>query len=799
MGRKFGDNLSNTHTPQSSSIKKVVRVRRTTPQSKSSSTQSTPRRLHHHHVGREHKVMLEPGPVGLQLEPVKEDPKYGCRVVRFVDGGPKNPGQARQSGKIQPGDLVVEAEVSSEVSVTYEDIIRALKKTHMRRELTVRSVWDPSFLETQSSLKLHLPTASASSSSSSSSSSSPSSTTETPGKLEETAPLNLPPSGGSLSRQVSEDDKTHSTSNTYQSTPNHQNRQLSSSSEMNPFQHFETAATSAPGTPNRATPTMEGIRNQSSPILPQSSSSAHVQDIGMDISMIHSPSEVVLLSQAWKTPGVIRVEAKKGHSNGPLIIPLYQVGQYQLPPIPPPPPPMPNRSRISEGNRSNDTSQYCTPPSTGPFTPQTAEVERPSNRPYNEQFSLHRHQQMDTPSSIVVTPPQLAASPLSTIHSSGPISQVSPLPPNLSVLDKIMSDACGDCVPTPTPPRMDAQTFFAIGTTPALCSPRPPAFSTPRQFQTSAQFESMSKKEATQWPVTPTNKSVSGSPTSPPALSAQTPFTPSNVKKIYSQHGKDPSKPRMLSRILTNVYNNLAPTVASSSYAIGTTVANKIAPTIAASSYAIGSTVATKIVPALASTSIAIGAKVSTKVGEAIIGNSTEDFNRMHQLKLELLKELSQARMALDVHDTERQRLEETNARLFRENLSLRAEFEQKLKISQVELAKSERKLCEEKEEIRGKVRQHEAANQDLISRLNELESLNQSLNAKVDEAKVHVEELTYRDNLELQDKQAEISMLQSQISQLESHLESEITTLTTQRSTEFQVRITELEKSLHL
>ena len=51
----------------------------------------------------------------------------------------------------------------------------------------------------------------------------------------------------------------------------------------------------------------------------------------------------------------------------------------------------------------------------------------------------------------------------------------------------------------------------------------------------------------------------------------------------------------MVSRILCTVFNHVAPTVASSSYAIGSTVATKIAPAVASSSYAIGSATTIKI------------------------------------------------------------------------------------------------------------------------------------------------------------------------------------------------------------
>ncbi|KAG7374554.1 PLC-like phosphodiesterase, TIM beta/alpha-barrel-containing protein domain containing protein [Nitzschia inconspicua] len=124
----------------SGSLKKVVRVRRT-PQS----TLATESVIH---PSNEKSVVFVPGPVGMQLEPVNEDPVYGCRVVRFVDGGPKNPGQARRSGKIQPGDWVlkVEAEGTLEAATTYEEILNLLKHTHVKRILTIKSVWDESIM-----------------------------------------------------------------------------------------------------------------------------------------------------------------------------------------------------------------------------------------------------------------------------------------------------------------------------------------------------------------------------------------------------------------------------------------------------------------------------------------------------------------------------------------------------------------------------------------------------------------------------------------------------------------------------
>lgn len=131
-----------------SSAKKVVRVRRT-PQSSSKQSRSFTSSFATPNLSDNEKcIIFAPGPVGLQLEPVNVDPIYGCRVVRFVDGGPNNPGQARRSGKIKPGDWVlkVEAEGMLMAATTYEEILQVLKQSHVKRILTVKSMWDESFL-----------------------------------------------------------------------------------------------------------------------------------------------------------------------------------------------------------------------------------------------------------------------------------------------------------------------------------------------------------------------------------------------------------------------------------------------------------------------------------------------------------------------------------------------------------------------------------------------------------------------------------------------------------------------------
>ena len=134
-------------TPSSrSSKKKVVRVRKTPLSSRKASIPRARAKQ------KEYSVIFDPGPIGLQLEAVTENPKYGCRVVRFVDGGPRQPGQARKSSKIKPGDLLIQVDGVDVVSSSYGDIIDMLKHTHSRRVITFKSVWDATMLDRQSNL-----------------------------------------------------------------------------------------------------------------------------------------------------------------------------------------------------------------------------------------------------------------------------------------------------------------------------------------------------------------------------------------------------------------------------------------------------------------------------------------------------------------------------------------------------------------------------------------------------------------------------------------------------------------------
>ena len=152
--RKFGTPLrSNTQKFQrdtQSTLKKKVRVRRTplsktTYKSKASSTAIgfdesavLPRLSLFSPIRKdnptERTVYLSPGPIGFELESVN------CRVTRFVDGGPENPGQARKFG-IKPGDFVlkVEAVGDSKAGTTYGEIVDILKLSDRRRIITVQS------------------------------------------------------------------------------------------------------------------------------------------------------------------------------------------------------------------------------------------------------------------------------------------------------------------------------------------------------------------------------------------------------------------------------------------------------------------------------------------------------------------------------------------------------------------------------------------------------------------------------------------------------------------------------------
>jgi hypothetical protein len=99
------------------------------------------------HFSQEQTICFEPGPVGMQLEPVTQNGPthvYAATIVRFVDGGPHNPGQARASGRLRPGDFVIRVEAEGVVGTSYYTVLHLLQKSWTTRTLTFRPAWDPS-------------------------------------------------------------------------------------------------------------------------------------------------------------------------------------------------------------------------------------------------------------------------------------------------------------------------------------------------------------------------------------------------------------------------------------------------------------------------------------------------------------------------------------------------------------------------------------------------------------------------------------------------------------------------------
>jgi hypothetical protein len=94
----------------------------------------------------EYEVHFLPGPIGVKLEPVVETNgrEVGCRVLRFADAGGVV-GQARMSGKIRPGDLLIAIDGRDVISWDYPDIIKLLRKEPPAsgRVWRFRSIWGP--------------------------------------------------------------------------------------------------------------------------------------------------------------------------------------------------------------------------------------------------------------------------------------------------------------------------------------------------------------------------------------------------------------------------------------------------------------------------------------------------------------------------------------------------------------------------------------------------------------------------------------------------------------------------------
>jgi hypothetical protein len=140
------------------SAKKVVKVRKSATKKRSNKTQSSesPSRrqssLARNSSSNDtsdlaYSVLFGPGSIGLKLEPVVESMgrEVGCRVLDFADGGQQDPGQARKTGRIRLGDLLVAINGRDVISWNYPDIIALLRQTAQARErnLAFRSVWTP--------------------------------------------------------------------------------------------------------------------------------------------------------------------------------------------------------------------------------------------------------------------------------------------------------------------------------------------------------------------------------------------------------------------------------------------------------------------------------------------------------------------------------------------------------------------------------------------------------------------------------------------------------------------------------
>ena len=498
-------------------------------------------------------MVFTPGPVGLQLEPVAEDPKYGSRVVRFVDGGPKHPGQARKSG-IKPGDLVIQAQAENSVATNYEDIIQVLKKSHATRELVFRPVWDASFLETQSSLKLQFQ-----------------STSQTP-------PRNSPSRNAKTPNEVA------------MSTPVREN--TSTAKKLTPF-HEESETPLLPRTFGRKE--VSSTKRNSNEIRST-----------LDLNLIHSPSEAVLLSHSFwldSQPPSEEQERRVEDAHGPTIIPLKSTQESPV---------SPSSTFIPV------TREKPGPLLPGPFSPGT-----PINHTPND--SIGNSSRSAFTSSSPISNEKVLSESNDSSKTSGNVSLVARNQPS-----GLTSD-----VESPT----------------GLCNQR----NDPESWSQSLNNLICPETEMNMVLTTPT-KTLPQSVRSD--ASKTTPFSPSKVKELSSTNDEGNWKPKMVSRVFGSLYKTVVPTVASSSYAIGSTVAKKIAPAVASTSYAVGS-------------------KVTTKIGEAIVGNSSHDFQEAKKMKLQLLKELSLAKAALDSQDVTKQELEKNMNELFRENVSLRTKFEQ--------------------------------------------------------------------------------------------------------------------------
>ena len=516
-------------------------------------------------------VFFEPGPVGLQLEPMKDEmtnEENGCRVVRFVDGGPKNPGQARKSGSIQPGHLVEYAELLGSdgkgvvKATTYDGIISVLKTSNAPRQLVVRPAsWIPS------------------------------------------------------KKGVSKTKK---------------------SSRRTVFQEEKKEEESSTTRHSVGTPSVE--LDTAKPNLQIEAGTAKADQELIDMSLIHSPSEMVLLSQYFPTAskkalGQNQAAAERTVESGPVIVPMPATSQVDQSPI---------------GKSGNSTSEkLSSPPRVLSALPeQKDDTIEPSQTPTVD-TELLANNTSKTPN--VGTPDNIT--PMS--NDFGQSLQLFDCPGTSFIShSRYMSTAR-----RPTPSRLqEGSKMMDLSAVSPLTALHPSA--TPNRGTTimgtmspgkDSEFDGLIPRSPHGTVQSPLADCSFASQSS--AISTSSSFSPSNVKKLAAKQQQnhypeqqDPSKPRVLSR----VFSTIGPVAASSAYKVGSTT------------FAVGSTVATKIAPAVAVGSFKIGAKVSKKVGEVIVGNSSDDYQKVNALKMQLMQELHQAKQALDIQDEEMHKLEDS-------------------------------------------------------------------------------------------------------------------------------------------
>eukprot|EP00980_Cylindrotheca_fusiformis_P014770 scaffold4026_cov117-Cylindrotheca_fusiformis.AAC.5 len=369
--RKFGTKISinNVRTPSSQrlSTKKLVKVRRHSSGLKS----TTLTEKCENECAVDKTIVFSPGPVGLQLEPLEEDPTYGCRVVRFVDGGPKSPGQARTSGLLKPGDLVVRVEAGGIVGTTYKEIIQILKDSCAIRRLTFRSVWESTFLDSRSKLDQGRfePKQEA---------------------LEQHVDRSATPNAHNLTSEKKKDAPSISNS-----------RDLSA--VLPPV--FPDTGTNIYPTPRRA----------------------KKHDNLMDITLIRSPSHIALLPhvRAQSTQSMPSQQEESDIVDGPMIIHLPNNGDMQNLSTPCCPPSPPTTCKTTSTSRESPIDQAQRPPRTLNYEIVTAEKENNgpksrticSSQQTPDTNAVHPHPVNDTDesytdedSSIISTPAKVQIS-----------------------------------------------------------------------------------------------------------------------------------------------------------------------------------------------------------------------------------------------------------------------------------------------------------------------------------------------------------------------------------------------------